>query len=362
MATFSKPSKVPEWNDNATNRTEPTEPQKDTGWAFQQIPPSSWENWRANLVGQWFKWVDERFSDGATNDELDLDVGTQFEVLIASTAHARLTTGGLGIKEGLFVGGGTLSAPIGNQLNIEDANFFLELNLGVTFLNMDSGDYLQFHRGNNEFNFYIGSTEEMAINASGVEIANGLVVGLAATPVDDRIIVGDGNFYLHWDGTDPFLNFDANDYVTFDRSVNELLFVLSSSVELRLRTTGIETDRLVPTYTGSTTDQQAQEISLQHAASCMAVVDSAGNQDTTAGFPNWNVGSTGRVSPGVYTVTQSTATGNNNRAVFVNCPVDGWLGNGDFQASTTVFHVSTFDVVGGSNADETFHVMAFSNT
>ncbi len=68
MATFSKPVKIPRWGDDLSNILEPPEGQKDTGWLFEQIPPSNFENWRAQLNGDWWKWIDERWADGATND------------------------------------------------------------------------------------------------------------------------------------------------------------------------------------------------------------------------------------------------------------------------------------------------------
>ena len=71
MATYSKPAKVPRWNDNLTNNIEPPEGKKDVGWLFEEVHPSTFENWRTQLNGQWWKWMDERWADGATNDILE---------------------------------------------------------------------------------------------------------------------------------------------------------------------------------------------------------------------------------------------------------------------------------------------------
>ena len=63
-ATYTKPTKVPRWADTTSHITEPTEGKKDLGWVFEDAPPSDVENWRTKLVGNWFKWLDERFNDG----------------------------------------------------------------------------------------------------------------------------------------------------------------------------------------------------------------------------------------------------------------------------------------------------------
>lgn len=53
----ARPSELPVWNTDATNRTTPSAGQQASGWLFQQIPPSSYENWRANLVYEWCVYV-----------------------------------------------------------------------------------------------------------------------------------------------------------------------------------------------------------------------------------------------------------------------------------------------------------------
>jgi len=95
-ATYTKPAKVPRWNDDLTNNTEPAEGYKDVGWAVDVTPPSSYENWRSNLVGQWLKWIDERFYDGATKDDVAFrdpgNAATAFEIL-SSTARVAMASG-----------------------------------------------------------------------------------------------------------------------------------------------------------------------------------------------------------------------------------------------------------------------------
>jgi hypothetical protein len=68
MATYEKPTSIPRWDDDETNLTEPSEGKKDIGWEVDEIPPSSWENWKSNLIGNWFKWIDERIVDANAGD------------------------------------------------------------------------------------------------------------------------------------------------------------------------------------------------------------------------------------------------------------------------------------------------------
>ncbi len=77
-ATYTKPSKPPEWADSPSgNLTEPSQAIKDAGHVVNSIPSSAYENWRTNLVGLWFKWIDERFVDGTSSDSFEIkDPGT----------------------------------------------------------------------------------------------------------------------------------------------------------------------------------------------------------------------------------------------------------------------------------------------
>jgi len=69
-ATYTKPTVIPRWADDDLNVTEPSEAKKDLGWIVDDVPPSSYENWKAKLIGEWIKWLDERFADGSDENEL----------------------------------------------------------------------------------------------------------------------------------------------------------------------------------------------------------------------------------------------------------------------------------------------------
>lgn len=66
MTTYAKPAKIPLWAMTTANILEPSAGKKNEGWAVDDVPPSSYENWRSKTVAQWFQWFDERFFDGST--------------------------------------------------------------------------------------------------------------------------------------------------------------------------------------------------------------------------------------------------------------------------------------------------------
>ena len=78
--TYDKPTLIPRWADTGT-KAEPDEAKKDTGWIVDERPPAQWENWKSNLIGSWFKWLDERFEDGATKDELNIPIEVLFSTI-----------------------------------------------------------------------------------------------------------------------------------------------------------------------------------------------------------------------------------------------------------------------------------------
>lgn len=72
MAAEVKPAKVPRWNDGLANQTEPTEGKKDLGWVLDEEPPSSFFNFLQHFTGLWFKWFNQRFFDGGTAFDLEI--------------------------------------------------------------------------------------------------------------------------------------------------------------------------------------------------------------------------------------------------------------------------------------------------
>lgn len=76
MATYEKPTSVPRWADSGSV-LEPSEGKKDEGWVADEVPPAEWENWKGKLIGEWFKWIDERV--------VDTDSGNGWSILNPAT-------------------------------------------------------------------------------------------------------------------------------------------------------------------------------------------------------------------------------------------------------------------------------------
>ena len=90
MATYTKPIEVPRWADTTGNIVNPPSVKKDAGWNINEIPPSSFENWKSKLTGDWFKWIDERIDDGVNPDEISvLDPNTGNEMMSVSALRLK---------------------------------------------------------------------------------------------------------------------------------------------------------------------------------------------------------------------------------------------------------------------------------
>lgn len=55
---MSRPAKYPEWALAGTNNDEPSSGQKLSGWSFEQIGVSDYDNWYKKLVYDWLVWLD----------------------------------------------------------------------------------------------------------------------------------------------------------------------------------------------------------------------------------------------------------------------------------------------------------------
>jgi len=72
MAVLPKPSQTPTWATTGA-KVEPSAGKKALGWVLNEIPSSSFENFRADLNDKWWSWVSERFSDGVSANDLKVD-------------------------------------------------------------------------------------------------------------------------------------------------------------------------------------------------------------------------------------------------------------------------------------------------
>ena len=64
MATFSKPTIVPNWATTTGNIAVPSAGRRNDGWLTNEKPPSDIENWNKRTTGEWLEWIDERLDDG----------------------------------------------------------------------------------------------------------------------------------------------------------------------------------------------------------------------------------------------------------------------------------------------------------
>jgi hypothetical protein len=117
--------------------------------------------------------------------------------------------------------GGNLSAT-GSIFPSGDANYLLGISSGAPTITFDSGDSIQFNRTTNTFAFTVGGSGKAFVSAGGIE-ASALVSDsyvAAATYVQ----AGDVNFGINFNGGTPILQFDAGDYMQYNRAANSFSF------------------------------------------------------------------------------------------------------------------------------------------
>ncbi|UCF48588.1 MAG: hypothetical protein JSU89_15715 [Myxococcales bacterium] len=167
--------------------------------------------------------------------------------------------------------------PSEDTVAIGDQYFNLNFDGTDPTIQVDDDDWLWYDRSQNAFRFAIGTTTEVKIDASGLYVGNGLyvgdtsttptdndiyaaggincggstdptagdgiftrgvVVGFDGAPADDELQITDSLFRLYV-STDPFIYFDANDFLQYDRSANDFLFKVGNSTELKIGNTGL---------------------------------------------------------------------------------------------------------------------------
>ena len=188
-ATYTKPTKTPRWADTLVegigNILEPTETKKDLGWVFEEIPPSPFENWRTQLVGNWIKWINERVFDGTTNNELLLkSPGSAVSALrIADTVVTSELP--LTVKTS-----GTARLSVGATLADFSA---LDVRTTGKF-QFTANDYIKSNGGPGALwtEFWVNGGYEFAVTSTGCQIRKGLQVGSFIASVIDNEIHADG--------------------------------------------------------------------------------------------------------------------------------------------------------------------------
>jgi len=233
MASYIQPTIVPRWNDSGANNLEPPEAKKDLGWEFGESPPSTWENWRTKLVGEWLKWIDERFDDGADENELVIRDPSDLSSAIRITGNRVLVDHPLQTELGggqLVLGAQTIDTlfvdptqvTVDGTLVVEDPSYVLAFSAGKPTIVVGSNEWIDFNRSTLRYTFNILGSEVFGIGSSGAEF-------------------GDPNFYLSFNPGPPAtaaIVFDLNDVFYFDRSVDVFRWETASATIAALDSSG----------------------------------------------------------------------------------------------------------------------------
>jgi len=210
----------------------------------------------------------------------EVGIGGAHEDTFALNVTGSQKTSGSGIfASGLQVGfSGT---PTADRIELGDENMFLRWSSDVCEFDFASGTSFSYSRTNSLYAWLIGTTERLRLTTSGLAVTNGLYVGSLGVPVDDtitsegngvfwgglrvgfsgvptadRIEIGDAAFYAEL-ATDPYIYFDALDYLHYSRSANRfdvyingnlMAWVGASKAEIgtNLELTGASTHLILP--------------------------------------------------------------------------------------------------------------------
>lgn len=178
MATFTKPTLVPRWADVGGNIAAAPEGLKDVGWGNNQEPPAGIQNEWQNLVGEWFKWLNERLDDGMSPDEVAL-------LAPADASQAiKFNEQGARILRGLAVGFDQNPPPGGIAFGDAQANLTNDGTL--VRLEFDTGDHIEFDRSNNLLRFTVAGTLLFTLTAAGTNFMAPL--GVSSIAADNATV------------------------------------------------------------------------------------------------------------------------------------------------------------------------------
>jgi len=132
-----------------------------------------------------------------------------------------------------------------------DGTISLGLNSNPKLL-MDTNDYQLYSKASNFFQWVIGSVQEMLLDATGLTVTNlvtaesavftvGICAGFSGTPTADEVQVGDANFAMAFNSSDPLIRFDTgSDHWIYNRVSSLWTWVISASDKLILSSTRLE--------------------------------------------------------------------------------------------------------------------------
>ena len=128
--------------------------------------------------------------------------------------------------------GDTMTGPLTTSGLIIDPTYYINVAAAGPEIAFDANDYLVYDRANNIYNFYIGSGLQAQIYSGTLNVPNVIATS--------QVSVGsDGGYYLNRVGGNPAINFDANDYMLYDRAGNAYSFLINGVSSLQINGSGI---------------------------------------------------------------------------------------------------------------------------
>lgn len=177
---------------------------------------------------------------------------------LLGTNRMELTTTGLRVPQGVSVG--HVTTPVDDILSVGDPDFNLNWNGGTPRLYFASDDYIENTPGG-LLQFVMSGSMPQYLTPSGVVLpsGSGLMVGASAAPAPNQLNIGDNNFHLGLPASVPTINFALNDFMSFDRTTNELKTTMGSVEAMVLSPTK---HAVVNIHTGQTEDEQVQPFTM----------------------------------------------------------------------------------------------------
>ncbi len=219
----AKPTGIPRWADSGAI-TEPPEAKKDEGWIFEEAPPSQFENWKANLTGNWIKWLNERLGDGSSENEFDILDPVTGTALLRTVGENELDLfpDGIPIKFKSPISPATKTQFIIGASKIE----YDSSNQNLRFGQLDDSDYIEVR------------SDQALFWVKGVEAASVLYDGTTRT-----FRLGTASQYLKFtvDSSKGEIHFDSLDHISFYRSLNRYDFYIANVGRLFIETDKVRT-------------------------------------------------------------------------------------------------------------------------
>jgi hypothetical protein len=135
--------------------------------------------------------------------------------------------------------------PVLDTLQVGDDDYKLYWDGTDPFLYFDTSTYVTLDRDQNAIKTFIATAFKLQVSLNGVR-APGIAVAqnLDLLPSFDRITIGDDNFYLDWDGTNPSIWWDADDLIWFNRNDNRFIVSIDTTQRVRVTETGTHVEGL----------------------------------------------------------------------------------------------------------------------